>query len=136
MPRTQRLTLGLTVLNVVLFVLLILSQASPALGKQSELPVLRGRGLEIVDAQGRIRASIHIMPPSRADSGSSETVLLRLITERGRPSVKIGSSERGSGLSFAGPTGTSETYVVLKAEGTSAQLKLHAEDGKEQIVKP
>ena len=135
MPRIQRFTLGLSLLNVVLFVLLILSQASPALGKQNELPVLRGRGLEIVDAQGRIRASIRINPPS-PDSGSSETVLLRLITERGRPSVKIGSSERGSGLSFAGPTGTSETYVVLKAEGTSAQLKLRAEDGREQVVKP
>src|SRR5262245_59155695 len=136
MPRIQRFTLGLTTLNVLLFVMLILSQASPALGRQNELPVLRGRGLEIVDAQGHIRASISIMPPSRPDSGSAETVLLRLITERGRPSVKIGSSERGSGLSFAGPTGTSETYVVLKAEGTSAQLKLRAEDGREQVVKP
>jgi len=136
MPRIQRFTLGLTLLNVVLFVLLILSQASPVLGRQTELPVLRGRGLEIVDAQGRIRASIRINPPSGPDSGSVETVLLRLITERGRPSVKIGSSERGSGLSFAGPTGTSETYVILKAEGTSAQLKMRAEDGREQIVKP
>jgi hypothetical protein len=135
MPRIQRFTVGLTLLNVVLFVLLILSQASPALGRQTELPVLRGRGLEIVDAQGRIRASISIMPASRADTGS-ETVLLRLITERGRPSVKLGSSERGSGLSLAGPTGTSETYVILKAEGTSAQLKMRAEDGREQVVKP
>jgi len=135
MPRIQRFTVGLTLLNVVLFVLLILSQASPALGRQTELPVLRGRGLEIVDAQGRIRASISIMPASRADTGS-ETVLLRLITERGRPSVKLGSSERGSGLSLAGPTGTSETYLILKAEGTSAQLKMRAEDGREQVVKP
>jgi hypothetical protein len=135
MPRIQRFALGLTLLNLVLLALLILSQASPALGRQTELPVLRGRGLEIVDAQGRIRASISIMPPSR-DSGSAETVLLRLITERGRPSVKIGSSERQSGLSLVGPTGTNETYVVLKAEGTSAQLKLRAEDGREQVVKP
>ena len=136
MPRIQRFTLGLTLLNLVLFVLLSLSQASPALGRQTELPVLRGRGLEIVDAQGRIRASISIMPPSRADTGSSETVLLRLITERGRPSVKIGSSEPHSGLSFAGPTGTRETYVILEAKGTSAQLKMRAEDGREHIVKP
>lgn len=89
-----------------------------------------------MDGQGRIRASISVMPASQSDTGSTETVLLRLITERGRPSVKIGSSEKQSGLSFAGPTGTGETYVVLKAEGTSAQLKLHAEDGKEQVVKP
>ena len=136
MPRIQRFALGLTLLNLVLLALLILSQASPALGRQTELPVLRGRGLEIVDAQGRIRASIKINPPSRSDSAAFETVLFRLITEQGRPSVKVGSSERGSGLSFAGPTGTGETYVVLKAEGTSAQLKLHAENGREQVVKP
>ena len=136
MPRIQRFALGLTLLNLLLFVLLVLSHASPAFGKQSELPVLRGRALEIVDAEGRIRASISVMPASRSDTGAAETVLLRLITERGRPAVKIGTSERQSGLSFAGPTGTRETYVVLKAEGTSAQLKLHAEDGREQMVKP
>jgi len=133
--RIQRTLVVLTVVNLVLVVLGFLQHIRPAFA-QGDPGILRGRGLEIVDAQGRIRASIAIMAPSRSDSGSTETVLLRLITERGRPSVKIGSSEKGSGLSFAGPTGTSETYVVLKAEGTSAQLKMRAEDGKEQLIKP
>ena len=133
--KTQRTLVLLTALNLLLLGLTLMQHIRPAFA-QGELPVLRGRGLEIVDARGRIRASISIMPPSRADTGSSETVLLRLITERGRPSVKIGTSERQSGLALVGPTGTSETYVVLKAEGTSAQLKLRAEDGREQVVKP
>jgi hypothetical protein len=46
-----------------------------------------------------------VLPPNRSASGEAEfeTVLLRLITERGRPSVKIGASEHSSGLSVAGP---------------------------------
>jgi len=63
-------------------------------------------------------------------------VLLRLITERGRPSVKIGSSEPTSGLSFAGPTGTKDTYLILQSKGTTSSLKLRNEDGREQVVTP
>ena len=125
----------LTLANLLLLGLGLLQNITPAFA-QGELPVLRGRGLEIVDSQGRVRASISVLPPSQSDDASSETVLLRLITERGRPSVKIGSSERKSGLNFLGPTGTGETYVILKAEGASALLKLRAEDGREQLLKP
>jgi hypothetical protein len=66
----------------------------------------------------------------------TETVLLRLITERGRPSVKIGATEEAAGISLAGPTGTSDTDVILEAKGTSSSLKLRNEDGREQTVKP
>jgi len=100
--------------------------------------VLRGRALEIVDSEGRVRASISILPPGPSQGGAemSETVLFRLITERGRPTVKIGSSEPHSGLSFAGPTNTKDTYVVLEAKGTTTSLKLRAEDGREQVLRP
>jgi hypothetical protein len=36
-------------------------------------------------------------------------VLLRLITERGRPSVKISASEETAGATFAGPSDTTST---------------------------
>jgi hypothetical protein len=105
---------------------------------QSEPPVLRGRALEIVDTQGRVRASISVLPPVQSPNGDAqaETVLLRLITERGRPSVKIASSEPASGLSFAGPTGTKDTYVILEAKGTATSLKLRNENGREQVLGP
>ena len=126
-----------TVLNFALVLFAIAQRLHPAFA-EGDLPVLRGRALEIVDAQGRVRASISVLPPDEASSGEkqSETVLLRLITERGRPSVKIGSSEPTSGLSLAGPTGTKDTYVVLQAKGTSSSLKLRNEDGREQVVTP
>ena len=65
-----------------------------------------------------------------------ETVLLRLITERGRPSVKINASEEAAGLSLAGPSSTKDTYVILESKGTASSLKMKNEDGREQILKP
>jgi hypothetical protein len=39
-------------------------------------------------------------------------------------------------VSLGGPTGTSDTYVIMEARGTSSSLKLRNENGREQIVKP
>ena len=127
----------LTAMNLALLLLAVAQQFRPAFA-QGELPVLRGRGLEIVDAQGRVRASIQVLPPARSPKGEeeAETVLLRLITERGRPSVKIASSEPASGLSFAGPTGTKDTYVTLGSNATTSSLKLRNENGRELTVAP
>ena len=135
--KTQRTLFVLTALNLTLLFLTVAQQFRPAFA-QGELPVLRGRGLEIVDAQGRVRASIQVLSPAKSAKGEeeAETVLLRLITERGRPSVKMASSEPASGLSFAGPTGTKDTYVTLAAKGTTSSLKLRNENGREHVVTP
>ena len=71
-----------------------------------------------------------------ASAGTAETVLLRLITERGRPSVKIGASEAEAGLALVGPTGTKATYVQLGAKGVVSALKLSNEDGRERVIEP
>ena len=135
--KTQRTLFALTAANLALLLLAVAQQLRPAFA-ESEPPVLRGRALEIVDAQGRVRASINVLPPAKSPNGDeqAETVLLRLITERGRPSVKIASSEPASGLSFAGPTGTKDTYLVLQAKGTTSFLKLRNENGREQVLGP
>jgi hypothetical protein len=135
--KMQRLLLVLTVVNLGLLVLLLMSHIGPALANDAA-PVLRGRALEIVDELGRVRASLNVLPASTQANGetSSETVLLRLITERGRPSVKIGASEQSAGVSFAGPSGTKDTYVILEAKGMASSLRLRNEDGREQVVKP
>lgn len=128
---------ALTGINVVLFALGVVQWLQ--LGHaQSEPSVLRGQGLEIVDRQGRVRASISIHPASMTPSGADypETVLLRLITEEGRPSVKIEATEAKSGLSFAGPTGTQNAYLILQASGTKSSLTLRNEDGLERVVTP
>lgn len=130
--QTQPVLVALTLLNLVLLVCL-LGQLHPASAAPEVAPVLRGRGLQIVDDAGRIRASISVLP---ASAGTAETVLLRLITERGRPSVKIGASEEEAGLALVGPTGTKATYVQLGAKGVVSRLKLSNEDGRERVIEP
>jgi hypothetical protein len=134
--KIQRLLIALTIVNMVLLVLSLVQSRTVA--AQGVAPVLRGRALEIVDDHGRVRASIQVLPASTQRNGelSFETVLLRLITEKGRPSVKIAASEQSAGLALVGPSNTKDTYVQLGAEGTASSLKLKNEDGREQIIKP
>src|SRR4249920_613259 len=135
--KTSRSLIALTAVNLALLLFTVAQQLRPAFA-QGEPPVLRGRALEIVDAQGRVRASINVLPPAKSSTADeqAETVLLRLITERGRPSVKIASSEPASGLSFAGPTGTKDTYVTLGSNATTSSLKLRNENGREHVITP
>lgn len=132
----QRLLVIVTLANLAVLCLIIAGMRPAA--AQADLPVLRGRGLEIVDEQGRVRASITLLPAGTSAKGDKykETVLLRLITERGRPSVKIAASEETAGLSFSGPTGTKDTWVILESTGTASSLKLRNENGREQVLKP
>ncbi len=134
--KIQRLLIALTLVNLALLIF-TLPQIRPAVA-EGVPPVLRGRALEIVDERGRVRASLNVLPAGTQPNGEAyaETVLLRLITERGRPSVKIGASEQAAGMSLAGPTNTKDTYVILEAKGTASSLRLRNEDGREQIVKP
>ena len=134
--KVQRLFIVLTLVNLVLLIF-TLAQMRPA-AAQGVAPVLRGRALEIVDERGRVRASIQVLPASTQKNGelSAETVLLRLITDKGRPSVKLGSSEQSAGLALVGPSNTKDTYVQLGATGRTSSLTLKNEDGREQILKP
>jgi len=54
--KTPRSLIALTLVNLALLVFTIVQQLRPAFA-QGESPVLRGRALEIVDAQGRVRAN-------------------------------------------------------------------------------
>lgn len=127
----------LTVVNVVVLIV-TLTQAHTAVAANEAVPVLRGRALEIVDERGKPRATITVLPAGTSQSGQPyrETVLLRLITEQGRPSVKIAASEESAGLSFAGPTGTERTWVQLLSQGKVSSLTLKNEDGSEKVVRP
>jgi hypothetical protein len=134
--KMQRFLLVLTLLNLAILIGTVAERRAAAAG--DALPVLRGRALQIVDDSGKVRASIAVLPPSRQENGevSAETVLLRLITEKGRPSVKLAASEDSAGLSLAGPTGTKNTWVSVVSSGTSSALTLKNENGREQIIRP
>jgi hypothetical protein len=136
--RTQRFLVALTLVNILLLVF-SLSQTR-AVVAEGAAPVLRGRALEIVDDRGRVRASISVLPADPTVKmpdgtiGYPETVLLRLITSKGRPTVKLAATERGAGQLLGGES--DPTYVQILAEGPSTSLRLSDGDGREQLIKP
>ena len=131
--KLSRFLIVLTTVNLAIL-LFTLVQLRPKIDEVA--PVLRGRALQIVDDQGHVRASIAVMPAQAQANGETypETVLLRLITERGRPSVKISASEEMSGATLVGPSDTRNTYTILQAKRTASTLKLKDEDGGETLV--
>jgi hypothetical protein len=141
--KNKRELIALTLVNLGVLVFLLLRQIGPV-EATSPATVIRARGLEIVDDQGKVRASIQIVPegPARMADGSvakagkiyPETVLFRLIRPDGRPSVKISTSEQGSGLTLGG--GIDPTYIVLSADGGAPSLSLTDKDGRLKLVKP
>jgi hypothetical protein len=111
----------------------------PAPSSAADVPaVLRGHSLEIVDARGRVRASISVLPedPKVTWKGKPypETVLLRLITADGRPNVKLGATRLGAGLLIGGES--DPTYVQVLAEGGETTVKLINQDSTERLIQP
>ena len=143
--KLQRILIALTVVNLGLTIFLLsqikrVEAVAPAPAEAGPAPVLRGSALEIVDHQGRVRASIklHAADPNYkwpdGKTGYPETVMFRLIDAKGRPEVKLGASVEGGGLGLIGETDT--THALLQAEGANSLLKLTNKDGKQQMIKP
>jgi hypothetical protein len=141
--KAQRIFIALTIINLALTMFLIFQIRRVDAGTaeaSGTLPVLRGSSLEIVDDQGRVRASIKIhegdpkfkMPDGKI--GYPETVMFRLIDPNGRPEIKIGASVEGGGVGIVGETDT--THALLEAQGPDALLKLTNKAGKQQLIKP
>ena len=140
--KIQRVQTSLTLVNLAILGILLFHQ-SRTVQASGPVAVLRGSGLEIVDAQGKVRASISVQPAGPAIKNGAvvkdgkiypETVLLRLIRPDGRPSVKIATSEEGSGLTLGG--GVDPTYIVLNANGGDPSLSLINKDSRQQLIKP
>ena len=141
--KNQRVLNILTVLNLGILIFVLFHQVG-RVEASSPVTVLRGSGLEIVDAQGKVRASIQVAPEGPAGGADGrvvkdgkivpETVLFRLIRPDGRPSVKISTSEQGSALTLGG--GIDPTYIVLSADDGAPSLSLTNKDGRLQVVKP
>jgi hypothetical protein len=140
----QRVSLLLTVLTLLNLGLLAftLSQRAAPVSADTAPAILRGRGLEIVDSTGKLRASITVIPagPARRADGSlsdqsgkiyPEAVVFRLIRPDGRPSVKIATSQQGSGIDLSG--GVDPTYMILNADGGDTSFTLINKDGKQHV---
>lgn len=128
--------MALTLLNLGILGATILREeafAAPALASDG---ILRGRGLQIVDNQGKVRASIMIHPAASQPDGAiyPETVLLRMITSEGRPIVKISSSEDGAGMSLSAADGPG--YLQILARESEPRIVIVDRTGKQISTLP
>ena len=130
--KTQRLALVLTAVNLVLAVFLV-SQLYRTQAHEVA-PVLRGRALEIVDDQGRIRANILVHGPETVNGKVyPETVLFRMADPKSGPVVKLTASATGSAL---GLSDDEDAGISLYAKDTGSFVKVVDKKGREQILKP
>jgi len=136
--KAQRLLVVLTAVNLGLLGYQVV-QPRLAIASTADVPaVIRAHALEIVDARGKVRASLAVLPedPKVIWNGKPypETVLLRLMSPEGRPNVKLGASHMGSALLIGGES--NPTYIQVLAEGGQSTLKLINKDGTERLIKP
>jgi hypothetical protein len=136
MSKLTRLTLLMTTVNLVLFVWLVAQTGSVT--AQGTVPVLRGRGLEVLDDQGRVRASITTY--GKTDGGTyDDIVVFRLHDRVGKPMIKLDTHEtvtglKGSGLGLLGATDDTQAYIGTN--GPNAQVALKNRDGRRQQLQP
>jgi hypothetical protein len=135
--KTQSLLLALTAVNLALLGFNLVEARSAHAAASG---ILRGRGLEIVDEQGRVRATISVTPGDPkykmpdGTIGYPETTLLRLIDQHGRPNVKVAATELGGQVGLGGEQ--DPTYIHLEAKGPATGLRLINRDGRERAVAP
>jgi hypothetical protein len=130
----QRIAIGLTLVNLVLLVFL-LAQVYRA-GASDIAPVLRGRALQILDNQDRIRAEILVHGPETVNGKTyPESVLFRMATSQRAPLVKLTASEEGSALRLSDDS--EPGGVELYAHRNKGDfVKVVGRDGREQTIKP
>ena len=137
MTKLARLTFVFTLVNLGLFVWLLAQTNRVA--AQDVAPMLRGRGLEVLDDQGRVRASITTYGKGDGGGTYEDIVVFRLHDRVGKPMVKLDTHTnvnglKGSGLGLLGAS--DETQAYIGTNGPNAKVDLKNGDGRRQQVQP
>ena len=131
---SQRLGIGLTLMNAGLLVLLLVSQFRAVSAGQAVEPVLRGRALQIVDEQGRVRAEILVHGPETVNGiRYPEAVLFRMADPTSGPVVKLTAAANGSAL---GLSDDARGGIQLYARDTASFVRVVDKQGRERVVRP
>jgi hypothetical protein len=130
--RLPRWLVGLTAINLILL-MFVLTEMRISIGAGGlriwtnvQGATLRGRALEIIDDEGRVRASIAVHPADPVAAPAGSTAILRLVDEDGRPSMKLATTQNGAGLLLLAEQGT---YVQLNGHGLAV-----TKDGQRQEI--
>ena len=124
MRNAQPLTLVLTAVNISALIV-GLAQRSPA-SAQTDASILRGRGLELIDASGKIRAQFTVE--------SNGEGVFRMRDQEGTIRVKLGASDAGSALLLLDQA--TEPAVQLRAGSKTTSITLKGRDGKQRVITP
>ena len=132
--RRESLALGLTVLNLLLLGGILLGRVDPVAARQGSSGVLRAGGLEIVDAQQRVRASLTVQPAATvAGVRYPETVLLRLIDPTSGPVVKLTAAANGTALALSDDK---DGGLQLFARDSGSFDRVTEPSGRSQTIRP
>jgi hypothetical protein len=130
----MRIGVALSALNLVILASGLLRSEPVA----ADDGVLRGRALELVDASGRVRAEVKVLPADPSvkmpdgTTGYPETVLLRLIDAGGGPNVKLAATDDGAGLVLGGE----DSYVQVLSRGAHPTIKVVDKDRGVRVLVP
>ena len=128
---SQRLAVALTVLNLAL--VLNLSLRGGPVRAQGDTPTLRGRGLELVDAAGQVRAEINLEPDGEA--------VFRMRDAKGTIRVKLGASGEGSGLVLLDEATEPGVQIIARQTAsatrpTTTSVNLLGAGGQRRVIAP
>ena len=131
MTNSPRLAFVVSVINLVLLVF-VLTQQRWAVA-QGDTSVLRGRGLELVDAAGQVRAQFNIEPDGEA--------VFRIRDASGTIRVKLGAGAEGSGPLLLDETTEPGVQIVARRAPTASHpaatsINLTGADGRRRIITP
>ena len=131
MTNTQRLAIVVTIVNLVLLIV-VLSHDRAGVA-QGNAPVLRGQGLELVDAAGQVRAQFSIE--------SDGEVLFRMRDAAGTIRVKLGAGDHGSGLLLIDEATEPGVQIIARRSATSTRptttsINLAGGDGQRRTITP
>jgi hypothetical protein len=132
--KSQRLTIGLTAINFMLFIFLLAQIHGTK--AQDVAPVLRGRALEIIDDRGNVRAEISVRGPETVNGKAyPEAVLFRMADQNKRPVVKFTASADGAALGMSDDSGVGRVHLNAKRD-TGNFVRVVNGNGREQLIKP
>ncbi len=131
MSNTPRLAVILTVVNLVLLVV-VLTHDNSALA-QDDTRILRGRGLELVDSTGQVRAQFNVEPDGEA--------VFRMRDAKGTIRVKLGAGDDGSGLLLIDETTEPGVQIIARRTATptrptTTSINLFGSDGRRRVITP
>jgi hypothetical protein len=109
MTTPEKLCVLLSATNAVLLGALLADRGVAAAGQ--ELPILRGGGLELVDAGGQTRAQFNVE--------SDGTAVFRIRDAEGTIRVKLGAGPTGSGLLLLDETTEPGVHLIARRAGTA-----------------